>query len=68
MSITFDTQKWSSPWRARDIEEAEKRPVSPRVVSVEEMGFFKSSVDIKGDAFFRLFTDEDSKPYPNRER
>jgi len=59
MSITFDTERWSHPWRARDIEESEKRSSSPRVVPVGEIPFFKAKPDLEGEAFFRLFAEEE---------
>lgn len=59
MSITYDTERWSSPWKAKDLESAAKVSSSPRVVSLSELPFFKSRQDIDGEAFFRLFTDDD---------
>jgi hypothetical protein len=56
MSITFDTERWSNRWHARDIDEIQKRSGSPRVVSLGDLPFFKSKRDIEGEAYFRLFT------------
>ena len=56
MSITFDTERWSNRWHARDIDEIQRRSSSPRVVSLDDIPFFKSKRDIEGEAYFRLFT------------
>ena len=58
MSITFDTERWSSPSRAWDIEQAIKRKNSPRLVSIGESPYFQAKADIQGDAMFRQFTQE----------
>jgi hypothetical protein len=59
MSITFDTERWSSRWRARDLETQPTRSSYPRVVSLADLNFFKSKPDIYGDAFFRSFEKDD---------
>jgi hypothetical protein len=58
MSITFDPEKFSTPWRTRDFEESNRRPVSPRVVTLSDLPYFKGKKDIEGDAYFRRFTDD----------
>jgi hypothetical protein len=58
MSITFDTERWSSPGRAWDVNQVHTRQKSPRLVSIGSLPFFKARTDIEGDALFRQFTGE----------
>lgn len=56
MSIAFDTEKWSSPQEAWDFLEGPRRPRSPRIVSLADLPYFRTRVDIEGEAAFRMFT------------
>ncbi len=49
MSITYDSEKFTSPLKAVDIEQPRQLTISPVVVSLRDFRYFKVQQDMSGD-------------------
>jgi hypothetical protein len=65
MSITFDSDKWSNPAKARDYENSHAKPKSLVLVPAKELRYFKVH-STQSDALFSQIVSQDGNARPVR--